>query len=112
MFNTLIHSHPHSPVDTKRRQQPVGAETRPKYSDTSSSSSSHQQYNGLVKRNSLTSDALPVVVRGSHGTVTLGSRRSSTDAISMATRDLCVVEGIGNGRAPSGSSKYSLPPIV
>jgi serine/threonine protein kinase len=96
-------------VDMKKRLQPVGAEGKPRYSD-SSSASTHHHYNGLAtKRSSFTSDGLPIV-RGSHGTVTLGSRRSSTDAVTMAARDPCLPDGIGNGHV--ASSKYALPPLV
>ena len=101
---TLSHA-----VDMKKRLQPVGAEAKPRYSD-SSSASTHHHYNGLAtKRSSFTSDGLPIV-RGSHGTVTLGSRRSSTDAVTMAARDPCLPDGIGNGHV--ASSKYALPPLV
>jgi serine/threonine protein kinase len=98
-------------VDTKKRLQPVGAEAKPKYGDSpSSASSTHHHYNGLAtKRSSFTSDGLPIV-RGSHGTVTLGSRRSSTDAVPTTTRDPCLPDGIGNGHV--ASSKYALPPLV
>lgn len=97
-----------SPGDSKKRLQPIGAEVKTKYVDSSSS----RQYNGLLKRSSFASDGLPVI-RGSHGTVTLGTRRSSAaDAVTTATCDP-FVDGIGNGHtSSSSSSKYPLPPIV
>ena len=90
-----------SPGEVKKRLPPVGAETRPKYVDSS------RQYNGLLKRSSFTDGS--AAVRGAHGIVTLGSRRRSADAVNVSHerhRDV-----VGNGISPS-TSKYVLPPIV
>lgn len=89
-----------SPGQPKKRLQPIGAETKPKYADSS-------RHNGLIKQNSFTSDCLPVV-KGSQGTVTLGTRRSSTDAITSTHESH--VDTISNGHT-SSTTKY-LPHIV
>ena len=84
-------------MEAKKRLQPIGAETKPKVIDSS-------RQNGLIKRSSFTSEALPPV-RGAHGTVMLGTRRSSEEAI-KSSHESSRLDGIANGH------KYGLPPLV
>ena len=104
---------PHSPSsgsENKRRLPPIGSEAKAKFLESA-------QFNGIIKRSGLvpdqaglTSDGMPIV-RGSHGTVTLTTRRSSVEGVKSHSHSGAPrVEAIVNGHL--ASTTFEIPPIV